>query len=84
MKKIVAVIAIIIGVLLVIGGVAPMIIGTVLKMQIPDSVGIIGGADGPTAIMVTGVLSTGHVIGEIVVGILLVAAGVWGYRKWKK
>lgn len=81
MKKIVAVIAIIIGILLITGGVAPMIMGAVLKTQIPDSVGIIGGADGPTTIVVAGVLGTGQMIGEIVVGILLVVAGVWGLRR---
>ena len=45
---------------------------------------IIGGADGPTAIMLVGVIGTGSVIVEFVVGVLLIAAGIWGLKKIKK
>ena len=48
------------------------------------SIGIIGGADGPTAIMVFGSLGIGALIVEILVGILLIIAGIWGCRKCKK
>ena len=83
MKKILSIAAIIAGTLILLGGIAPMIIGAVLSMQIPSSssVGIIGGADGPTAVMVVGVLGTGQVIAEIAVGICLIIAGIWGCRK---
>ena len=83
MKKIISIVTIIIGGLLVIGGVAPMIMGAVLKAQIAESVGVIGGADGPTAIFVTGVPGTGQVIGKIAVGLLVMAAGILGCRKKK-
>lgn len=84
MKKILSIVAIVAGALLVVGVVAPVIIGAIAKMQIPESVGIIGGADGPTAVMVVGVLGTGQIIGEIVAGTLLLVAGIWGYHKSRK
>lgn len=83
-KKIISIAVIIVGAFMVIGGVAPMIIGAILEAQVASSVGIIGGADGPTAVMVTGVSGTGNVVLEIVIGILLVIAGIWGLRKYKK
>ena len=83
-KKMIAVLAIIVGALMVISGVAPMIIGVILEAQMSTAVGIIGGADGPTAVMVTGVTGTGHVIVEILVGILLIVAGILGYSRFKK
>ena len=46
-----------------------MIIGAVLKAQTAAaSIGIIEGADGPTAIMVVGVIGAGSVIAEIIIG----------------
>lgn len=83
-KKIIAVLAIIIGVLMVISGVAPMIIGAILEAQVSTSVGIIGGADGPTAVFVAGRLGIWSVIVEILVGVLLIIAGIWGYWRCKK
>ena len=83
-KKMIAVLAIIIGALMVIGGAAPMIIGAILEAQVSTAVGIIGGADGPTAIMVTGVTGTGHLIVEILVGIVFIVAGILGCRRFKK
>ena len=88
MKKIVSIIAIVAGGLVLLSVVAPIIIGAILdaqmEAQIANSVGIIGGADGPTAVMVTGVSSTGSVVIEAVVGALLIVVGLWGYRKCKK
>ena len=49
-----------------------------------SSVGIIGGADGPTAVMLVGVIGTGSVIVEIVIGVFLIIAGIWGLNKCKK
>ena len=83
-KKIISIVVIIIGAFMVIGGVAPMIMGAVLKAQVASTVGIIGGADGPTSIMVSGVIGAGNVVLEIVVGVLLIVAGIWGLRKCKK
>lgn len=85
MKKVIAIISIIVGGLVLLGAVAPMIIGTILKAQTAaSSVGIIGGADGPTAIMLVGTIGAGGVIFEIVIGVLLIVAGIWGLRKLKK
>lgn len=84
MKKVLSIIAIVVGSLVLISTIAPMIVGAVLKAQVSNSVGIIGGADGPTAIMVVGSLGVGRLVIEIVVGILLIIVGVWGCRKCKK
>ena len=85
MKKVISIAIIIVGALLIIGGIAPMVVGTILQVQIPSaSVGIIGGADGPTAIMVTGVSGTGNVAVEIIVGILLIVVGIWGCCRREK
>lgn len=84
MKKVLSIISIIVGGLVLIGVVAPMIMGAILKSQMANSVGIIGGADGPTAIMVTGVIGGSSVIIEIVIGVLLIAGGIWGLKKIKK
>ena len=83
-KKIISIAIIILGAYMVIGGVAPMIIGAVLKAQVSSTMGIIGGADGPTSIIVSGVIGTGNVVLEIAVGVLLIVAGIWGLRKCKK
>ena len=69
---------------MVIGGLAPMIIGAVLKAQVSSTMGIIGGADGPTSIIVSGVIGTGNVVLEIAVGVLLIVAGILGLAKCKK
>ena len=87
MKKIISIIAIIAGVLVLLSVAAPVIIGAILefqmKAQIAGAVGIIGGADGPTSIMVTGVTRVGSVVTEVVAGVLLIIAGIWGLRKRK-
>lgn len=46
-----------------------------------STVGIIGGADGPTAIFITG---PNPGAAAYLVPILLIAAGIWGYRKLKR
>ena len=87
-KKIISITGIIVGSFIVLSGIAPSIIGAILEVQmesqIASTVGVIGGADGPTAVMVSGVIGTGNVVLEIVLGILLVVAGIWGLRKCKK
>lgn len=84
MKRILSIISIIAGGLVLLSVVAPMILGLIFKAQATSSVGIIGGADGPTAIMVVGVIGTGSIVVEIVVGMILVIAGIWGLKKRKK
>ena len=84
MKRVISIIAIIVGVLVLLSVAAPMIMGEILKDQAVSSIGIIGGADGPTAIMLVGMIGAGGVIFEIVIGVLLIVAGIWGLRKLKK
>lgn len=84
MKKIISIIAIVAGSLVLLSVAAPVIMGAILKAQVASTVGIIGGADGPTAIMLVGTLGAGSVIIEVVIGVLLIAAGIWGLIKLKK
>lgn len=85
MKKVLSIIGIIVGSLVLLSVVAPMIMGVILKVQVvANSVGIIGGADGPTAIMLVGTVGVGNIIIEIVIGVLLIVAGIWGLKKLKK
>lgn len=82
MKKILSIISIIAGGVVLLSVAAPMIIGAILKAQTAAySVGIIGGADGPTSIVLVGTLGTGNTIIEIVLGVILIVAGIWGLRK---
>ncbi|MBQ3029445.1 MAG: hypothetical protein IJD26_10205 [Lachnospiraceae bacterium] len=84
MKKVISIISIVVGGLVLLSVIAPMVIGAVLNSQASDSVGIIGGADGPTAIFVVGTFGAGSVIIESVIGVLLVAVGIWGLIRCKK
>ena len=88
MKKVISIIAIVAGGLILLSVAAPVLIGAILefqmKAQVASSVGIIGGADGPTAVFVAGKLGIWSVIMEVLAGILLIVAGIWGYRKYKK
>ena len=88
MKKAISIIAIVAGGLVLLSVAAPVLIGAILefqmKAQVAGTVGIIGGADGPTSIMVIGVTRIGSVVTEVVVGVLLIVAGIWGLRKNKK
>ena len=84
MKKVLSVISIIAGGLTLLSVAAPVIMGAILKAQAASTVGIIGGADGPTAVMLVGVIGTGSVIFEIVIGVLLIGVGIWGIKKIKK
>ena len=85
MKKILSIISISVGGLVLLGVAIPPIVGAVLKAQTAaGSVGIIGGADGPTAIFLAGTLGAGSVIVEVLIGVLLIAVGIWGLRKLRK
>ena len=83
-KKALSIISIIIGFLILLSLITPMIMGLILKSQASGAISIIGGADGPTAIMLVGTLGAGSVIIEIIIGVLLIAVGIWGLRKLKK
>ena len=87
-KKIISIAGIIIGTFMVLSGIAPMIISAILEAQMgsqmANTLGIIGGADGPTTVMVSSVIGTGNVVLEIVIGIVLLVAGIWGLRKCKR
>ena len=70
---------------MLLGVAIPPIVRAILKAQTAaGSVGIIGGADGPTAIMLVGTIGVGSVIIEIVIGVLLIVIGILGLRKLKK
>ena len=89
-KKVLSIIVLILGVLIVLSNITPMIVGAIMRMQISNSIGssmgIIGGADGPTAIMVAGIVGATvfRVIAKIVVGVLLIVAGILGIKKYKR
>lgn len=84
MKKVLSIISIVAGGLVLLNVIAPMIIGAILSSQPSGSVGIIGGADGPTAFFVVGTIGVGSVIFESVIGVLLIAVGIWGLVKCRK
>ena len=84
MKKVLSIISIVAGVLLLLSVIVPMIVGAILASQPYGSVGVIGGADGPTAVFVVGSLGVGSVIMESAIGVLLLAVGIWGLIKCKK
>ena len=65
---------------------AAWFIGTVLggisfNVTRAASIGIIGGADGPTSIFVTAAAGPAW---ETVLWILMLAVGVWGFRRFRK
>ena len=65
-------------------GILLVAFGVSVKVKEAAAVSIIGGADGPTAIFVAGKIGDGLLIGAILVGIVLVVAGVVIYRKVRK
>lgn len=85
MKKVISIVAIIVGALVLLGVAAPMIMGMVFTISSTNSsVAIIGGADGPTAIMIAETASIGSIIIAIAIGVLFIVAGIWGLRKKNK
>ena len=53
-------------------------------MRLAKSIGIIGGAAGPTAIFVAGKLGGGDVVLALAVVVALIVLGVWIWKKRKK
>ena len=84
MQKATSVIAIVIGILILCSVAAPSLINAAFAMPASSSIGIIGGADGPTAVMVTSTISPVGIIVAIVIGIVVIALGIWGLKKAKK
>ena len=77
MKKIGFIVVIVLGILLA-------ILGFTDKEKESASIGIIGGADGPTAILVAGNPRDALVFGIVLVGVVLIVSGVVIYLKKKK
>ena len=77
MKKIIAIIVAVLGIIL-------LAIGIDMKSNAAMAVSIIGGADGPTSIFLAGKIGDGFITGIILIGIVLIVAGVIIYKKFKK
>ena len=60
-----------------------VIFGINMKIKENASVAVIGGADGPTAIFLAGKVGNGTIMGIIAIGIVLVAAALYIYKKRK-
>lgn len=73
MKKVMSIISIIAGGLIIFVEFAPALIGFFAQKAV-NTVSMIGGSDGPTAVFVTGVVGKSGMI-EIILGIFLIAAG---------
>lgn len=84
MKKALSVAAVVVGALVLLSVFGPSIAALLSAVSPAASVGIIGGADGPTAIMVAGTNSPLFVIVPVIIGILLIAVGIWGIKKLKQ
>jgi len=76
MKKTLAIIIVVIGILLA-------AIGIHWKSKTAVAVSIIGGADGPTSIFLAGKIGDGFILGTLLIGIVLLVAGVVIYKKIK-
>lgn len=84
MKKAISVISVVIGGIVLFGVAAVLIAGLIAVLSPAVSVGMIGGADGPTAITVSGPTSTAGMLAAIAGGLVIFALGIWGLRKTKK
>lgn len=81
-KRTIGIVLVVLGVLLAVCGILAMV---VINPAVSPSIGIIGGADGPTAIFVTGtagplaalVLLCGTGILPLVLGAVCLAIGIW-------
>ena len=83
MKKGLFIAAIAVGLALLLWAAVPVISIFLFPVPNPGSVGIIGGADGPTAILIAGpaAMWAAGIIAAAAAGILLCAAGIWGLKK---
>ena len=83
MKKAMFAAAIAVGVLVILSVAFPILKALLFEMPMPDSVGIIGGADGPTAMMLVGTIGRNVMI-ALIIGILFLAIGIYGFGRIKK
>ena len=77
MKKTLAIIVAVMGILLA-------TIGIHWKSKAAVAISIIGGADGPTSIFLAGKIGDGMILGTILIGIALLVVGVMIYKKIKR
>ncbi len=85
MKKVISILSMIAGGIVLLSVAAPMVIGSLLKVQaVANTIGIIGGADGPTAVVLVGTLGGASTVIEILLGVVLIVGGIWGLKKTKK
>ncbi len=77
MKKVIAFIVAVVGLLLA-------AVGIQWKMKESASIGIIGGADGPTSIFIAGKVSDGMALGTLALGVLLIVVGILIYKGLRK
>ena len=84
MIKKLSVLSVVVGGIVLLGVAAFLIAGLVSVLSPAVSVGIIGGADGPTAIAVSGPTSTAGIFATIAIGLHFISLGMWGLRKSKK
>lgn len=66
----------ILGIILMVIGIATTIVSTILKVKGQMSMSVIGGADGPTSIFIAGKVGSTSAIRGIIVGIVLFAVGI--------
>lgn len=75
------------GIILSVIGIVIAAFSLMLKMKgqtsVAKSVSVIGGADGPTSIFIAGKIGNGSIVGAVVVGIVLLAAGIFLIVKGK-
>ena len=76
MKKILVIVAGIVGLIFV-------IIGAALKIN-NNAISVIGGVDGPTSVFVATKLNSSSVSMFIVIGVILLVAGIFFYLKRQK
>lgn len=52
-------------------------------MSVQNSIGIIGGADGPTSIFIAGKVGTGDIVLGLVVAVAVILGVIWLVRRKK-
>jgi hypothetical protein len=84
MKKIISITSIAAGVLAIVSAIVAIIKGVIFTMNTSGFTGIIGGAGAPTIMLLVRTLNIPGIIISIIIGIILVAVGIWGLKKAKK
>ena len=71
----------ILGIVLSVIGIVTVIVTVILKLKRQMSISIIGGADGPTSVFVAGKVGNTSAAAGVIVGIVLLAIGIFIIRK---